>query len=766
MATRRQGPLSVSATSAALALLLVAYLALATYFNFTYPAWEGGDEPQHFEQIRTLVRDGHFPRPVSWVTTPLADRNMSHQGPLYYALEAALVGWTMPTDAGRVWRANPYVTWPEHKSALALAVHTPEEQPPYSPAVWALHAARFGSTLLGLLMVISAYLIAKEVIGSRGGLVAAGLVAFTPAVVYLSATVNNEIAAAAFAGLALAFSVRLAARGGDAPRAGILVGVFVAFAGLAKLDGLFVLPVAALAGLLAPRLELRSSSKGEDGGRHWRAHLAYLALVVGLPAVAMGVWYWAVRANWDLIVLNSELAGAGSNGGLTWLLTPFNPAAYERLSWALPRLFASYWGVLGAVSGACFMPAWVYNALGLLAAAGMLGLVAFALRPSGWRKMPAARRRALALAALAALLLTYTVIARTGQARTAEALDGRHLLSITGALAALLLLGLASGVPRRGRAAGGTALLVGLFALSVYMPGLYTETVHLPYLDVVNGGAATKPMARFANGLALLNWSAPLEDLRPGASLPLTLRWQVERPFPEDFEVAVLVVASDGNAYLAAQTMPARDVLPPAGWLPGDVITDHPELIVPPYVPLGRGRLEVHVVRESDGKPILRADGAVNPLADLGEVDVGPPLVTESTIGLETDVRYGDSLSLVGVDLNEQATAGQPLRPTLFWRGLAKLPEDYVVSLQLMDGQGKLAAQADNPPLDGHYPTSQWVAGEIVADPRTLPLPADLPPGTYELRAIVYKYPSLERLPVSGAQGAGDYAVLGKVTVR
>ena len=54
-------------------------------------------------------------------------------------------------------------------------------------------------------------------------------------------------------------------------------------------------------------------------------------------------------------------------------------------------------------------------------------------------------------------------------------------------------------------------------------------------------------------------------------------------------------------------------------------------------------------------------------------------------------------------------------------------------------------AQADGPPLDGWYPTSQWPAGEIVVDERKFVLPADVPAGTYDLVVGFYDLNSGQR---------------------
>ncbi|MBK8431106.1 MAG: hypothetical protein IPL28_07335 [Chloroflexi bacterium] len=42
----------------------------------------------------------------------------------------------------------------------------------------------------------------------------------------------------------------------------------------------------------------------------------------------------------------------------------------------------------------------------------------------------------------------------------------------------------------------------------------------------------------------------------------------------------------------------------------------------------------------------------------------------------------------------------------------------------MLDGAGNLIAQQDSQPWDGRYPTTLWQVGELVAETKTIPLPA------------------------------------------
>lgn len=72
-------------------------------------------------------------------------------------------------------------------------------------------------------------------------------------------------------------------------------------------------------------------------------------------------------------------------------------------------------------------------------------------------------------------------------------------------------------------------------------------------------------------------------------------------------------------------------------------------------------------------------------------------------------------------------------------------------------------AQRDGQPLDGAYPTSQWRPGETIIDPIILPLPADLPAGTYTLFMGMYRLDTLERLPINPDTSGENAIPLGEI---
>ncbi len=81
----------------------------------------------------------------------------------------------------------------------------------------------------------------------------------------------------------------------------------------------------------------------------------------------------------------------------------------------------------------------------------------------------------------------------------------------------------------------------------------------------------------------------------------------------------------------------------------------------------------------------------------------------------------------------------------LQWQTAPDLEDNYSVSIRLYNGKGTAVFQEDtvlwNPA--NHTPTSRWPAHEAVDSLFHLDLPAELPPGDYQLRMVVYNTDTL-----------------------
>jgi hypothetical protein len=132
------------------------------------------------------------------------------------------------------------------------------------------------------------------------------------------------------------------------------------------------------------------------------------------------------------------------------------------------------------------------------------------------------------------------------------------------------------------------------------------------------------------------------------------------------------------------------------------------------------------------------------------------------------EATLNDSIQLLGYTLRpSSAQSPTPgLQLTLFWQPSSNLTLDYTTFVHLRSSDGTTIAQRDGQPLAGLYPTSKWLPDEIIIDPVSVSLPADIPAGRYTIFAGLYRLDTLERLPVANDTTGENAIQLGEVTLQ
>jgi hypothetical protein len=130
------------------------------------------------------------------------------------------------------------------------------------------------------------------------------------------------------------------------------------------------------------------------------------------------------------------------------------------------------------------------------------------------------------------------------------------------------------------------------------------------------------------------------------------------------------------------------------------------------------------------------------------------------------DATLGEQIRLLGYTLSGDPVAGETLSLALYWQALHPPADDYTVFVHLLNAGGELSAQYDAPPMDGLYPTSRWVKGDWIIQRIDLHLPAEVPPGTYDLLVGMYTYPDIIRLPVASDRPRAQDGLVWLQTVR
>ena len=103
--------------------------------------------------------------------------------------------------------------------------------------------------------------------------------------------------------------------------------------------------------------------------------------------------------------------------------------------------------------------------------------------------------------------------------------------------------------------------------------------------------------------------------------------------------------------------------------------------------------------------------------------------------------------------LPDRVIAGDPLPITFAWRANQAGDEDHIQFLHLGHGETGDWRGYDQSPLGPRLPTRLWYAGLADSETWHVPIPADLPPGRYEVYTGLYRVSDQQRLPVTAADG-------------
>lgn len=711
-------------------LVVTAFLILAGLYNLATPIFEAPDESFHFFVIQH-IREGRG-LPVQGAPGEALYEQEGSQPPLYYLAGALLTAWIDTTDARAHLRENPQANLgdPADPGNKNRYVHTPGEAFPYRDTPLAVRVLRVFSTVLGAIVVACTGAIARRVRPDAPGLAvfASAIVAFTPQFVFISAAVNNDNAINALAAIALVLLAR-AWQGDRSARNGLALALVAGLATLAKLGGVIL-----LAFVCAVLVYLGWTR------REWQWGKRSLAIVL-LSAALIGGWWYArnLQLYGDLTGLSAMLAIVGRRA-----------LSVPELVAELPGLWLSAWGVFGWFNA--LLPDPVYLAYTLLSIAGALG---------GLIALSRARFSRRSIEPIAGLLL-WSVLVTVGVLRwtsTTLGSQGRLLFPAAPALAILLALGLSQWFGRYRRVAR-RAMVLAMLVAAVWAPiNAIAPGYALPRkiaLDDVPADIGRLNLD-FNGEIRLIGGSVTPADAAPGDMVTVTLYWQALRKPGREYMVAIkllgrgLDLIGHEDAYHGAGTYPS-DM-----WQAGEVLADPYRIrISEAAMTPTRVRVEVGLRDRTTRQPVVvtgksgeRYDGSV--YVDEMRLGAHEP-IADPQIAL--DYRIGEAIVLAGYERPQIAPDGQSIIFRLHWRAVSTPAGDYTVFAHLVDSQGRLIGQRDNPPFDGDYPTSWWRPGETFVEERRIrPLHS---PSEDAARILVGLYTPLDvtRLPVRDANGS------------
>jgi hypothetical protein len=590
---------------------------LSLIVNVTTPIFEGPDEPNHYLFIRYLQLERRLP-----AQGLERDAVRAHHPPGYFLLGALLTApFPAPPSADFAdlgLRINPRYVFrfgdPDPSNKSVFLHHGPPERWPYHGPALTLHIARLLSLAFSLAAIVLTYLSARQLRPADPALalLASGLLALNPMVVFMSGVVQNDAAALA-AGAAVVACLAPALQRPPSFRLWLLPGLTLALGILLK------------AGLLVLGLPLAAAAlyRAWRAGPTWTRRLMILAvsaLGLALPVVVLAGW-WFLR--------NQQLYGDWTaNSSIVALWGPLTPDQQRAfLPLALYTLATGLLGRFGNGGIIEFSPA-------AYALAGLFAIVALAGLPLAWRRLPAESperprplfvAHALVVAVVAASVLVFALRFNGGA-------TGKYLFPAFPSLAVLLASGWLAWFPQsawRGRAA--LALLALSLAASLYaLFGLLRPAYGPPRAPWPGElDRAQRLEADLGGAARLLGYSLSVSQLRPGDALRLTVYWLPQDYTPGPFTVFVHLAEPGSPPLAQIDIYPGGGTYPTDAWVLGRAFVDTYTLRLPADAPTaGSVQVLIGLYDEQTGQrlPATGAD-AGPPGADwieLGSVTLAP----------------------------------------------------------------------------------------------------------------------------------------------
>lgn len=748
--------------------IVAAFVVAGALYGFASPLFETSDEVRHVAMIEHYAQGNGFP--VQDPANLAFYEQEGSQAPLYYLLMAPVARLAGLSDFRALAQFNPHskIGRADTTGNWNMLVHREDEWAwPWRDTTLAMVLMRALGVALGAVTVVGTYGLARTL--ARGRLpevtpaLAAGLVAFNPMFIYISASVNNDTLVVALSTLALWLAAE-SVTGELTSRRAWAIGALIGAAALTKSSALAlagVVPLAILAAAFARGAALRQ--------------LAPRGLAMAAPIAVIAGW-WYVRNQ----ALYGDFTGTMMQAVIDGLRDPAITVLDALGEWTGFR--QAFWGLFGAVN--IPMPVWVYTALDVIVLVGLAGLAGFAAEVLRRRRAAAAPNVILAMCGA---VLGLNVVALVRWTMLTYASQGRLLFPSIAVIASFTALGL-TWLASRGGAALWSRLRPGASGPSpvdaLYAPGL--APAHLapfaalafiaPFVFIAPAYArpprglseAQLPpdLARselyFGDAIRWIGHRvAPGSDrLAPGAVLDVTLYWQALKPMSADYSVGLRLFGTGGAELALLDTYPGGGMLPTSQWRPGEIIADRYRLRIAPSAEVAGAAptavsLDVSVWDAATKQFLATFDGQGRPTGrqryEVAGLATGASPASALPAGAHLQKAY---LERAATELSAPDAAGRrALVLILDWVPSEDFgrDEDNTVFVHLFDAHGRKIANGDARP---RLPTRWWRTLERVpGDAYTLDLPPGLPAGRYVVKFGQYRPSDGARMPAFDAAG-------------
>lgn len=251
-----------------------------------------------------------------------------------------------------------------------------------------------------------------------------------------------------------------------------------------------------------------------------------------------------------------------------------------------------------------------------------------------------------------------------------------------------------------------------------------------------------------AGPLRLLAASIVTDELQVGQSTEVELLWQIRGQIPVDLQprlVADDAIEDDGG--LAAER-------PTSQWPAESLIRDVHTIHARPDAKPSNYTISLRLLegaRALDWGGLIRTQESIA-LVPL-RIEDRPRSFTPPSVTTEVNAAFGEAIELFGYTFETtDPTAGGSVNLTVAWHARSRPAGRYKVFTHLVGPDGQIHGQRDLEPGRGTLPTNGWAREEYVTMQYDIPIDANAPAGTYELRVGLYDPNTGARVPVQHPQ--------------
>lgn len=254
--------------------------------------------------------------------------------------------------------------------------------------------------------------------------------------------------------------------------------------------------------------------------------------------------------------------------------------------------------------------------------------------------------------------------------------------------------------------------------------------------------------------LTLVDAAGTPQEAGVGSAFVAEWYWYAVAEPLHDYSARLLWLDQNGEVAASSAVKPLTAGFETTRWAAGELWRGVHLLYVPGRLEAGTYTVVVDLLdetRTSVAEPVPFAEMRITE----PERDFSAP-----TPARRDGTRWNTGITLTGYDLiRPRITAGDGVQITLYWTTDTDLRDNLSIFVHIINEAGEIVAQQDRIPAIGERPTTGWAPGETITDRYAIPVPGDLPAGSYQIRVGWYA-------PLDGSRvltdGGAEFVVLGQ----